>query len=640
MEIALALCLGLGCGALAWRNQFRPLGWLNAWGYLLAIAAIGRGLLLFIPSLAQPLTQGVIAASAIAILGSTILMKVRQPRSGLRNDSGLLVLAAFSLPFLTILHFHPVYDIDSLTYHLPSVVWLQERAWLPDFAREYENHHAHFRMIGFEEFLALSIRGDQLPFFMALIQCLLKALAIFSLASCLPTGFWPGQALLFFFLCREDFFLHSGVNKWIYLNPSFVALFAMVGFFSWRAWRGHRDSFWVALSLLPALAAIKYHGILIVPALSLFLTACSFRRPGLAGFSGLSKLPRSIGLFFLAASALAFEVYGLNWIETGSPLFPWGIGALRAPNTLQTVAAYRLLLPAGNPWQLLLLPWKSALRISPGFSLFGCFALLPLFLCLFLLSLLGSEGMGSGLRTWLKSRFGIVGPSRRSLSGLCFAGVLSWLWVVFTQILSVIDQRFPVFAFGLSSWMLVCACFAFRPRRWAWCYGRTRFSLFVTAVICGLAIYSGSQANGKLRAEELPRKGISLKFLLAGGPPPLSVNDAAYFDRFEQETIENVPALIECRRRLKIGDFDFVSIAPRPIWPSYFIGSLSARADPYAVFAPESLKHYRFALLPREYLRKTPAEFSRLAPWAEKIIELGRQSPPLCGSKDMVFTRI
>lgn len=632
MEIALFFSLAASSFALADTKQFRVSGWIAAWAFLFLVAASGRFLLFFLPAAAPFAIQSFIFAAAAA---SFLYFAYRLPRRRFSPEAwGFLALESAIFFYFFLRHFHPIYDVDSLTYYLSALQWHWQRFSLPEPWRFSENFYICYRMLGFEEFLAVAGLPGNLAFFMGLQQGLFKILTYFTLASCFPRGFRLGRWVLLFLLCKEEHFFFSGLSRWVNFTPSFICLTAFAAYCTWRAIRGHATSFWQAIALIIALAAVKYHGLPVGAALALLLGLYVVHK------RALPRFPQSaIERWILSSALLIFllhfaSVYGMNWWETGTPFYPLNFGPFRDPRFTNGMAALSAEVPAGSFWRAFLQPYYTvrvfpanlAMRITTYvmFFYFAAWAILK-----------WKASAFAGLKKFLKRKAGIFPLSERSVSFIAFAAMATWVWAAYGDQIAHNETRYPCYIFGLSALLVITFLFSWRPRKWRIFYLPTLPALPLGYIIfIYLAATTDSRVT-KVALDDRPNWQSIRGFLKAGAPPPLGLNPP-YEQFFDAWSKENLADILSCLKSKQMRDQDFIAISPQMNWPAHLIGPSVARADQFSGFSAEFLPYFKFALVPRAYLKKDP----RISPAATEILRRGNMQPPLCGSSEMALVRI
>ena len=215
----------------------------------------------------------------------------------------------------------PIFDVDSLSYHLPFLDWLYQRSVLPFEQQGFLTTDPRRFFSGAEDFINIPGVIGNLPLYAGVMSGVLKCLTFGTIVSVIPRsvffGIFAGVLMIF-----DDHFLFSGQSCSIYLNPAFIGVAALATYFTLRTVLGHSRSLWTASALLLQLTAIKYHGLyLLIPAgVVLFFSARMHFRP-----------PSRRQWFMIFSGILAcFSVFGLNLLHTGSPLYPFSLGPFHA----------------------------------------------------------------------------------------------------------------------------------------------------------------------------------------------------------------------------------------------------------------------------------------------------------------------
>ena len=240
-------------------------------------------------------------------------IEVKWARFGWVNYSFVAILILRSLM--------PIFDVDSLSYHLPFLDWLYRRWELPLEQQGFLTTDPRRFFSGTEDFISIPGVLGNLPLYAGVMSGVLKCITFATIVSVIPKSIFFG-IFAGFLMILDDHFLFSGQSCSIFLNPAFIGVAALACYFSLRTVLGHSWSLWTALSLLLQLTAIKYHGLYLLLPFGIALTffaASRFRAPS-----------RQQWLMIFSAILACFSVFGLNLLHTGSPLYPFSLGPFQA----------------------------------------------------------------------------------------------------------------------------------------------------------------------------------------------------------------------------------------------------------------------------------------------------------------------
>ncbi len=429
MEILCALTILFVSLSFAWRKDWKDLGWVDAWAFLFILAAFFR---LIVG--AFPLHAGLIARSTILFSGIVMLFFPPKGRKfsiqkALRNFPIILLVL-----FVWLRSCFPQFDVDSLLYHLAGIEWLSLRHSLPPLQQVAGASSLWYHWLAFEEFLSISGLGLNLPFMAGLMGGVLKILGMLTLWSFIGRR-WPLLGTITIFLVViDDHFLFSGQSRWVYLNPSLIALSTLGIWCAWRSFRGSPTHFWAAIAVGLAISSIKYHGLYFVIGICGILGAGIIRKPRII-CSSRAQFGKMFPVIF-ASACLFVSVYGVHTWESGTPLAPFSVGPLHYLNEfrgseflLAAISHGSWITALRHPLQLMIFPGNLAMKAASVL-------VIPTILLWLFRKKLG-----------LKSRW-------LGLAILCLVATL--LWAIFCDHLRTNESRYPRYVFfttilGLTS---------------------------------------------------------------------------------------------------------------------------------------------------------------------------------------------
>lgn len=314
-EFFLPLCLLVFSLSFYLENTNRSIALSRCWIFVLTLGAVLRIVLHVTPHFAPYL--GVANFLGFGVWGAIRLRK-KCTMSLSSWDWPLTVLVIYVLGR----SFFPNIDSDSFNYHLPAIQWLWDRPLLPALQRLYESQEARYFWAGSESFLAIPGLLFHLPLFAGVLGGVIKILSVLSVLTLLPKKARCIRYIASFLLLVDDHFFFSGQNKFVYLNPSLVGVFALIAYLTLRGIRGHSFSLKESLLLCACALPIKYQVVYVFLPVTAVGFFCLVRRR--------IRITRCDATLIALATLNVFSVYGLNLFETGTPLYPFPLGPFKA----------------------------------------------------------------------------------------------------------------------------------------------------------------------------------------------------------------------------------------------------------------------------------------------------------------------
>lgn len=314
---------------IAGAHRYRIAGWARAWLYLAATTVAFRLFLWVFPA-ESPLLSRLLIFAGLGALSWFYL--------GRRNPPGRHLRPTWTqLPFVLIAVFvmarnaFPNYDVDSLSYHLAATRWLTVKHLLPDLQREAHGVYLAYRFIGLEEFLGIPANDGNFPLWAGLIGGWTKVLALFTVLSLVPARLPFLSYLAAFLVLVDDHFFFSGQNRFVYLHPALLGMVVPAFWFLWRGIRGQRSLLPTSFGLLLCLGYDKYHG-LFFGVVAAGVLALSILHPHYRRWLSVRTLKEcAVSPFVWVGLAGCFAFFGLNWLETGTPVYPYLVNGIGGP---------------------------------------------------------------------------------------------------------------------------------------------------------------------------------------------------------------------------------------------------------------------------------------------------------------------
>ncbi len=582
----------------------------NAWTFLLFIAGIGRIALALIPHASPWFMFGILIVSLIWALWQ---IKQHSLILGFDNIFTFLVLL-----FIMIRNFHPQFDVDSLGYHLLGILWLYHRPEFPAIYQIIENTYIPFRFIGFEDFLLVSGLPWDLAFFAGLIGGLLKCLTLVTIVSLTPLPWRALSYLSVFLVLIDDHFFFSGQSTHVYLNPGFIGIVALSFFHCWRTLRGHSASAWNLLILTPGVSASKYHGLYFAMFFSFVLIVFFLKKI----IGRIYKGPNWDFKFRFASNSICFfAMFGLNWLETGSPLYPLALGPFRAWSNPIGLQNFLPVFPSGSFFMSIAHPIKS--MVWPGNLSLKIAAVL----------VFPVAAVYIYLRIFRKNPLKALLLRERPMSLACFGFTVSLAWVCLAEMIVSNESRYPRYIYGFTVIAIAAFLSAVRPRRFSTPLWNQK--LFGLAVL-GYLIFTIDTRYINVPVANRPHWEKILHFLKLGKPDPLAANSLAYRDLFEDFSKQNIIPLSQCYN----GDGIQAAVySPIINWPGYLLAPFALRADGFAwLQLPKNIKNIDNAGIRYFIFPKSMAEFQDFPnPITQELFRKASKSRVICETEKMLM---
>jgi hypothetical protein len=339
--------------------------------------------------------------------------------------------------FLLARSYFPQFDTDSLLYHLFTLEWLAFRDQFPPIHQITENFLPNVRFIGLEEYCAIPGLNLDLALYAGLLQGCFKIFSTLTFVLLLPRV-WPFLRYVAIFLVLiDDHFFFSGHSSTVYLTPSILGQLTLTFFIAWKFAKGKQSYFFPLCVLTIGMMGTKYQGLIFSVGLLPLIAYGLFR------YGCPTKNVSAWAMPIFSSVILVFSFYGLNWIETGTPLYPFTIG----PLTPHYLDYYEVLTGRGSFWGALANPFQ--LLIVPGNLVLKATAVL--FLPVILLYFASSSKS-------LPVRAGVIRFSHWRYFGFC--SYVLFITIIFAAIFEFVHQggsrwpRFPYLLAGLALCLL------------------------------------------------------------------------------------------------------------------------------------------------------------------------------------------
>lgn len=432
--------------------HWKPLGWAKAWFVLFLYSGLCRIILWIDPDHAPLFAQILLI---LFFMASIFLVKISTPKKLSIHHVIWIMLSVF----VFLRNMHPQYDVDSLSYHLPSLVWFRDFSHLTPIQKIIENQSFTYRLIGFEEFLAIAGIDSNLPYFAGLVGGVLKLLSLYSIVSVIPSQWKWERYLAAFFLLIDDHFFFSGQSRFVYLTPSLIGLVALSYYLAWRGLKGSLQSVLYALVLACCLPACKFHGLYF--AFGIFIIFFYSVVTQKYSFNNLKKIARKEQLirWFACPLITVFSMYGLNWIETGSPTYPIPFGSFVPRHFSHSISLVAASVPPGSFIEAFKRPIQT-LVFSGNLALKFAAVLLVPFLTVCVLT--PFHFFKKILKIFSKMLDATI--SRNNLEFAAFGFFTSFVWACIAEGIVHGESRYPRYVFGLTILSIIAAINSVRFR--------------------------------------------------------------------------------------------------------------------------------------------------------------------------------
>lgn len=603
-------------------NKSKRLPFMAAWSFLFVFAGLERFLVCWFP-------DQVFLVAEILIVSALGIVLWQWRRFSMPKDP---ILIGFGV-FVIIRSFFPNFDVDSLNYHLTGVRWLIEKHTLASFQHRPDGLNIHFAWLGFEDFLTIPwATRPEFPLIAGIMGGVTKLLTMGTIASIIPRATIGLRYIAVFLLLIDDHFLFSGQNRFVFINPALIGLFAASMWLAWRTLFGHQRSFWNSVALTFGILSCKFHGIYLAGFVGLLLILGLLRRSFQK--KHLFKKPNfQEKLALISGIILCSSVYGLNWIQYGDPLFPFlknklgGEPLIRTLDYLGVFGAFSFWDALKNPLRTMIYPGVIALKAA-------AVLLIPaLLICPFV-------------------------KKKRFIGFACVAFCTSLIWIAIAHS-TLEDSRFARYAFGLTTLGLCFFAIALvnALKRVLPKISQIHFlHFFLGAVLLTWTVMTVDTRYSNVPPTERPKwKDIAqlMKSYWDHKPSEVQIKGAMMPYLFPQ-AVSNLQKLEPCldkygkisKIRLKDGEH-LLLMSSFGMWPGYFLGGLSLRGDIYGGgFLKMSMENFQklpieYALLPREWLNtgKIPLGYVQNVPGlSQKILQ--QMKRVLCQSDDLVLVKM
>ncbi|MGZ3651473.1 MAG: hypothetical protein ACXVCZ_10035, partial [Bdellovibrionota bacterium] len=608
----------------AGQERWSPEGWARAWLFLVAQSAVFRFLIWAAPSSAPFLARGITLASLCAL---TVWAKRHGAFGKFRIPISQIVFPLMA-GLIMARNAFPNFDVDSLSYHLASVRWLLAKGELPDLQAHARGVYLAFRFVGFEEFLTIPAVDGNLALWAGLFGGWTKVLVMFSVLSIVPAAMPFFRYLAVFLLLIDDHFFFSGQNHFVYLQPALIGLVIMAFWFLWRGLRGKPSAWPLALGLFLGIAYDKYHGLFFV-ALGGVFAILSLAFPGYRGWFKVRKI-----LSWLRSPAVwiglagCFALYGLNWIETGSPIYPYFANGIGGPpaGALQSIESSYF---KGGSGELLRHFLEDKYKV---FTYPGNLALKYLVLLFF-----------PALLLWVRR------PRRlnsRMLEFVVYAFLVTVGWILMCNMINYETSRFhgryPRFVFALT--ILGIAMLGNSARNLVpWLRTRLSFWLQNAAGLCLLLWIALTFDTRYFNVTRGTRIGWPELAAYWHDPAPFEANTvpSVLLPLTDDFLAKDLPVLKACVAKAapagETAEFldgkEMVIVDARLNWPNYFFGGNALRPD-QNVGENFDLSSFKILIVSKKYMKALPERLAKDAT-INKLRTVWNKKNPLCESDEM-----
>ena len=629
--------------AIAKKYRWGAKGWVRGWLILFLFAGSSRISLWLAPQYAPIFSR--------IFLGVLVLVTAKISRISFPSKISIenFIWGLLSA-FVFLRNFHPQYDVDSLSYHFPSLLWLFNRPHLSPIQGMIQNQNFAYRLIGLEEFLAIPCLDNNLPFLAGLIGGVLKLLSLYSVIAIIPSSFSLGKYLAAFFLLIDDHFFFSGQSRFVYLNPSMIGLVALSLWLSWRGARGSPKSAWSSLVLALCLPAAKGHGLFFAFGVIVVFCFGIFVNAQISAVFKSEFRKSSTWLWLLCPMAALFSVYGLNWIETGSPIYPLKFGPFVPRHYSNILNFVNKGVPPGSFLQDIRSPLKTTISSGNLSMKLAALLWLPSFAIWASCRLNANRQLASWIRKNWKISF-----SERNASFALFGFSATMLWAALAEAMVHGESRYPRYIFGLTTAAVVISLRSIRLHSNYFRRLLIKIPSFSVGLIALILLVIG--IDRRYYNIPLSKRTNWKQIVLAIQNPfyrALNPNSQEVLLLVDEYWRKNVVMLVDCLQKVSDKDFrlkDFTDgnglllFSPGMGWPNYLVARYAARGDAYAFFSlPEGVNSLeeagiQYALFPSLWRKDVPEEIKQ----SEMLSEIIRQTVPLssvCGSDDMELVQL
>lgn len=581
MEIFFGACYYALVFLLASFGDFRPRGWALAWAGFLGFAGFNLLLVKIFGGSGATFSRVFLVALVIALLA---LIWKRGSFKRFRPKSYASAALTFAvIAFVAIRNFFPQYDVDSLNYHIPGVLWHILKEQLTPFQQHIEAVSLWFVLIGTEEFLLVpgfSSKID-LALFGGVVGGLFKNLCLLTVISMLPARAFLARTIVFVLMLIDEHFFFSGISRYVYISPAMIGLSALLAWFLWRGVRFHFSSLWLALSMALLLTSVKYHGqfffVGTVLAIGGIFVWRVWNRRSIA-----FALPSGIeAITFLLSAFSTGAIHLQRLLATGSPIPPYSVGPFRADALLRGSERLQDITFEGSLLSVLQQPVYAMKFHGMYASIFVLLLILPTFGARILIPYL----------PFLKRIFS------RSLGFALFGFLFTAVWNITAVYIRPDESRYPRYALAVASISLAFWALSFHHRIRIWLkrflpislplYDSKALPLALSiAILTFIAVKTDSRYRN-VGIDERPNFTQIVEFIsyYVKNPAPFLQPKAAYMRQVMLPLNHiSVPQMQECVLSLAREKSDpslllgnkMAVYGPNAVWPSYLVAPMAA----------------------------------------------------------------
>lgn len=648
MEIVLGIALYGFVFAQAAQFNFSPLGWLRSWAALAAFSSTNLILAQVFGVNSGWISRGLLFL-CLGVSFFQLKSKVGELIKFSSSNLALLLLSLFVLSFLFFRNFFPQFDVDSLNYHLPGVLWHIERLGLQSWQQQIEVISLWHLLIGMEEFLLVPGYGPNLDISLwgGVVGGLLKAMTVFSLFSLLPQKAIFAKSIAATLLLLDEHFLFSGLSRYVYITPSVIGLVLLLSWQSWRVLCSHYSAIWSCLSLGLLLSTVKYHGNIFLLGVFVLIPLNSILRR-IQRKSFLPPLPNMSILTTFALSGYAwFVLHFWRWWETGSPIPPYKMiffsldNFWRGAERLENITFQGTILGSLNPNFVLRYPGIYSSQLTLLF-------LIPVAALVFIYFRVP------------KSR----GVFTKSLVTSLFLFLFTYAWSVVAIIIRADESRYPRYVLGTGT-LAVCLFLlslrktgrlsSFSEKIYNYTSNVWVQSVFALATL-GLLFSGVDKRYRNVSFDHRPNQKQIIDFLgyyFSHSPPYLDSGRSFMSTLMMPLNEDSVPAMKECIQKLSIARNDvsllmgngILVFGPNAVWPSYLvaphaaIGSISEGGGYLRIpkgKTPSDIG-FQFAIIPKSRELQSVVIVSDEN---ELLRKVGFDPVPICTTSDVILVKL
>jgi len=230
------------------------------------------------------------------------------------------ILFCLLLFFFILRNSYFMFDIDSISTYLTT-----QKLWLIHGTSVFGSPQNDIRIFvpqfdAVPYSLGLSLFGNEtlFPQLVNLFWRLIAVMLVYGYASYRFNGYY-GLAAVFFVILDQHFF-YSGVNQWILINGSLIALLFAAAYNLWEAKsRNSSFNFLLALVFLSQLLANKYQMLFVL--IFMVMLGLLIQQNPIKIAKDIIRNKRWL-LVFIISLGIGFLWNIRNWIVTGDPVFP------------------------------------------------------------------------------------------------------------------------------------------------------------------------------------------------------------------------------------------------------------------------------------------------------------------------------